>query len=418
MMTTARVRSTALQPPNPTIHTSESRERLWICMYTPSADGGHARYTHDLLQALASLDDPPLEMSLVTCGDLDSRYRETSYSIHDVLPPIVHRSLYRHRITWAVSRAAYYARRERALLQWTAKGAPPDVIHVQEYTPWLAPRDFHWLRSRNIRVCFTVHNIRPHTYPPLVPSQLYDQLNRHAWRSCDALFVHTSGLGDDLDRFLGPGHPPIFVTPHGLWSGAPSCAVDAELTVAGGTRLLFFGTIRRNKGLHVLLSALRLLPDYSLTIAGAPVDTEYAAQIRAQLAELPNGQVRLLDRFMEDEEIPTLFAEGDLVVLPYTTFAAQSGVLHDALAYRRPVVVTDIGALGESVRGWGVGEVTAPGDATALAQAIRRATEPSNYRAAISALSWVAAELSWEHTARLTASAYRTICAPRRVIPC
>src|SRR5207253_4105308 len=65
-----------------------------------------------------------------------------------------------------------------------------------------------------------------------------------------------------------------------------------------------------------------------------------------------------------------LFRETSVVVLPYTSFASQSGVLHDAYAHGRPVVVTDVGALGDTVREDGTGLVVPPGDPVALGRAI------------------------------------------------
>src|SRR5205085_173798 len=67
-----------------------------------------------------------------------------------------------------------------------------------------------------------------------------------------------------------------------------------------------------------------------------------------------------------------LFRQASVVVLPYTSFASQSGVLHDAYAQGRPVIVTDVGALGETVREDGTGVVIPSGDAATLAQSIER----------------------------------------------
>ena len=75
-----------------------------------------------------------------------------------------------------------------------------------------------------------------------------------------------------------------------------------------------------------------------------------------------------------------LFAQASIVVLPYTSFASQSGVLHDAYGHGRPVVVTDVGALGRSVREDGTGLVAPPGEAAELAVCITQALEPSNWQ--------------------------------------
>jgi glycosyltransferase involved in cell wall biosynthesis len=135
-------------------------------------------------------------------------------------------------------------------------------------------------------------------------------------------------------------------------------------------RVLFFGTFRRNKGIEDLLEAIRLLgdrKDYRFTIAGRGDDrlmtlvrTAAAAdpRITAELGYVPAGRKS------------ELTAAARLMVLPYTTFASQSAVLHDAYGHGRPVLVSDVGALGDTVREDGTGEVVPPSAPQDLADAI------------------------------------------------
>jgi glycosyltransferase involved in cell wall biosynthesis len=269
----------------------------------------------------------------------------------------------------------------------------------------LAPAHFRRLKARGHRLYVTVHNLYPHRYLPERARPLYRRLLRSAWRQCDGLFVHTESLREQLARFLGAGHPPIFVTPHGVWNHH-GAAVDPEARRAS-RRLLFFGAIRRNKGLPVLLEAMADLRDCTLTVAGAFEDDRHRDEVAALIAALPPGRVELVDRFVPDEEVGELFAASALAVLPYTSFAAQSGVLHDALAHGLPVVVTDVGSLGESVRGWGIGAVAPAGDAGALAAAIRTTLDPERYREGAAAVVRARDDLSWARTAALTVAAYR-----------
>ena len=95
-------------------------------------------------------------------------------------------------------------------------------------------------------------------------------------------------------------------------------------------RLLCFGAIRPYKGLHVLLRALELLPQCDLTVAGEPEEPRYLEQVRDLARRLPPGHVELIDRFVSEQEVADLFGRSGLVVLPYTSFSAQSGVLHQA----------------------------------------------------------------------------------------
>jgi glycosyltransferase involved in cell wall biosynthesis len=124
---------------------------------------------------------------------------------------------------------------------------------------------------------------------------------------------------------------------------------------------------------------------------------------------LPAGCVELRDHFVSDAEATDLFETCSLVVLPYTSFASQSGVLHQALAHGRPVVVSEVGALGESVRTWRVGAVVPPGDAKALAGAITRMLQPESYRAAAAASVKVRGDLTWASMAEATSEVYRSV---------
>ncbi len=390
----------------------ESRP-LNVCMYTPSASGGHARYTHELLSAVAELGRAQeVSPSLVTSVDLDANYRKAPYPIYDILPPLVHRSAFRGTLSWGTSRIHHYYKRDSGFLKWVQEHPKESQgIHFQEYATWLAPQHFRWLKARGRRLFFTVHNIYPHRRLPGALHPLYRYWMRAAWRQCDALLVHTADLRGRLAEFLGAGHPPIFVTPHGVWKaagGTQAATMSIEERVRR-RRLLFFGVVRQNKGLPVLLRAMESLDDCTLTVAGAFEDVGYRDHVRGLIDRLPPGQVELIDGFVEDEHLAQLFGQSDLLVLPYTSFAAQSGVLHDALAYGLPVVASDVGSLGESVRRWSIGEVVAPNDVPGLAEAIRSMLVAHRYSVASRAVEEVRENLSWERTAEATLEAYRSV---------
>jgi glycosyltransferase involved in cell wall biosynthesis len=384
---------------------------LNVLMYTPTPNGGHALYTQELLTALAEVGpNRGVSAELVTSVDLAPENQTTCYPIHRILPRLVPRNEYPNRFAWATSRVVYYTRRERAFLGWVAGRPDVDVIHFQEYTPWMAPRHCRELRRRGISLVFTVHNIYLHFYHNYVHNVVRDSALRTAWRECDALLVHSEGLRDALGEFLGPGHPPIHVTAHGVWRAYAAATAPPE-TAPGRHRLLFFGGIRPNKGLHVLLRAMDRLPQHDLTVAGEAEEDSYHEQIVRLARGLPADRIELIDRYVAEEEVPGFFDRSRLVVLPYTKFASQSGVLHQALAHWRPVVATDVGALGECVRQWGIGTVVPPDNEHALADGIAHALEPANYRAAVDAIGRVRDELTWTRMADATIDVYRSIVA-------
>jgi hypothetical protein len=87
-------------------------------MYTPSAHGGHARYAHELMTALARDPRRSYRYELVTSEDLHDAFRSDLYEVHAILPPLLHRRNYSNRITWATSRLANYPRREWKYHHW------------------------------------------------------------------------------------------------------------------------------------------------------------------------------------------------------------------------------------------------------------------------------------------------------------
>jgi glycosyltransferase involved in cell wall biosynthesis len=243
-----------------------------------------------------------------------------------------------------------------------------------------------------------------------VPKVVFHKWWRDAWKQCDALFVHTEGLRQTLRQFLDSEDPPIVVTPHGITEMLKDLPEQSAVPQSANLRhLLFFGVVAPNKGLHVLLQAMRELPEFRLTIAGDFKEASYKRKILDQITQLPKEQIRLIDRFVDDDEIPELFALSSLVVLPYTFFHAQSGVLQLAMKYGTPAVVSDLGGIGETVHARGIGECVTPNNPRALAEAIRRIAELQRYRAAKGAIEKTRGELSWKNTAELTWQAYLSV---------
>ena len=85
---------------------------------------------------------------------------------------------------------------------------------------------------------------------------------------------------------------------------------------------------------------------------------------RRRCRPTPPPGVRFVPRFVDDAEIPALFRRADLVVLPYREID-QSGVLFTALAFGKPLVLSDVGGFPE-VAAHGAAELVPPGDAAAL----------------------------------------------------
>jgi glycosyltransferase involved in cell wall biosynthesis len=120
-----------------------------------------------------------------------------------------------------------------------------------------------------------------------------------------------------------------------------------------------------------------------------------------------SDSVRFVTRFIADEELPAFFRRADVIVLPYarTERFDFSGVLATALAFGKPIVVSDIGGMREV----GAVRLVAPGDPEALHEALSELVRDPVAREELgrAAREAAAGAYSWDEAARLTAALYR-----------
>jgi len=174
--------------------------------------------------------------------------------------------------------------------------------------------------------------------------------------------------------------------------------VDAEVP-------LFFGTPRRVKGLDLLLDALEFVqrPRLRLLVAGELAGA--ARSLRERLAAPGiRGRVTVIDRYVPNEEVGTVFAAADVVVLPYRE-GARSGTLALAVGFGRPVLVTRVGGLPEYVEEGVTGRVVPAGDPSALAGALAGFFEHQDGPGMESALTGRAKPSAWDRLAGQVARA-------------
>jgi glycosyltransferase involved in cell wall biosynthesis len=382
-----------------------------ICMYTPSASGGHALYTRELLTALTEAGGTRGAVELVTSEDVEPQYRTKKYDVHAILPTLRERSSFSHGAAWAFDRVSHYARREMRLLAWLRTRPDITAVHFQEWTPWLAAPLFRRIQRMGKKVFYTVHNVVPHRYPARVPKALMHRWIRNGCRQAGGLFVHTDMLADELTRFLGRGPiPPITVVPHGVWTVPDAEDIPPLQARLDQKKLLFFGTIRRNKGLDLLLRAAPHLPGYSITVAGYPMERAYFQNEVLPLVEHARAagvKVDLIDRFVDDAEVGKLFRSHGALVLPYTPeFAAQSGVVFMALAYELPVVASEVGGLRDLLSQYKIGTTFAEFTPVALATAVQALDERMPGSELLQQMRAAKQRHSWQTAARATLSGY------------
>jgi glycosyltransferase involved in cell wall biosynthesis len=197
-------------------------------------------------------------------------------------------------------------------------------------------------------------------------------------RYADRIVMHSRPLADEFVHSTGIPRERVVVLPHPSFAGLTTAmsreAARCELGLPEEANLIvFFGQIRRYKGVDVLAAGMdrvfAVRQDVHLLVVGTAVDTELTHQLE-ELAERHRAGVTLMvsPRPVDGGVIDEAVSAADLVVLPFTD-ASQSGSVIHALSLDRPVLTTRVGELA-ALADLGVVAAVAPGDAELLAEAI------------------------------------------------
>jgi glycosyltransferase involved in cell wall biosynthesis len=261
-------------------------------------------------------------------------------------------------------------------LSWAAAGRrvqeiAPDVTIIQWWLPFFGPclgKIASMARKRS-KVIFLCHNIFSHEKMPIARTLVMSAL-KHG----DGFVVHSRADEKNLAHLM-PGVPvrrtvlPEFdLCPA---EGIAKSEARRRLGLTGPT-VLFFGLVRKYKGLMDLIEAMALvkMPDLTCLIAGEFYDRKQKYTSRIEQLGL-GKRIRMIDRYLPNEEVEQYFAASDAVILPYRT-ATQSAVLQLACRFERPVIATNAGGLPESIDDGCTGLLVPVGDPGSLAHAIER----------------------------------------------
>lgn len=248
------------------------------------------------------------------------------------------------------------------LLGRKIKNEKPDLVIFRFWMPFMGPSLGtlgRMIRGNNhTKIVAITDNIIPHE------KRAGDRLlTSYFLKSCDAFLTMSKSVLNDLQSFQ-IAKPAIF-NPHPMYEnfGEQVDPVQAKKKLGLDVEknyVLFFGFIRKYKGLDTLLKAFsdqRLKEkNLQLIIAGEYYDSPQAYEQLIDDLELRN-HVILANHYIEDSDVSLYFSAADLVAQTYKT-ATQSGVTQIAYYYNRPMLVTDVGGLSELVPHQKVGYVT------------------------------------------------------------
>ena len=276
----------------------------------------------------------------------------------------------------------------------------PDTVIVQWWHPWFAPCYWVLLRhlKKDIKIIFLCHNVLPHEGFPM--KRL---LSRMVLRKGTGFIVHSEQDEQDLKALVPT--PRFIRTVHPTYNQFRKRFIDKptarrELGIPDDQEmLLFFGFIRKYKGLTHLIRALPEIcaarPNAHLWVVGDFFDND-KADYEALIRE--NGcadKLTLVDGYLPDDRVEPYFAAADLCVLPYES-ATQSGVIQISYSFGCPVVATDVGGLPEVVLDGKTGYVVPALDDKALAAAVIRFFEENRTEYFAGWIEKEAEKYSWD----------------------
>lgn len=248
----------------------------------------------------------------------------------------------------------------------------PDIVIFKYWLPFFGPcfgticRIIRWRQStRVIAIC---DNVIPHEHRPA------DRLFTHyAFGAVDAYIVQSETVERDLRKMVQ--NPFYRRVAHPVYenfgSSIPKAEARKRLGLTGERIILFFGYVRRYKGLHTLIDAMKRLKEYmdiTLLAVGEFYDTE--ADYREHIArEGLENHVCVVSEYVPNEKVAEYFSAADVVVLPYHS-ATQSGIVQIAYNFDKPVIATSVGGLKEVVIDGVSGIIVPPENAQALSDAV------------------------------------------------
>ena len=254
-----------------------------------------------------------------------------------------------------------------------------DIIVVRFWLPFMGPALGTILRSvkknKHTRIICIADNIIPHEH------RIGDTaFTKYFLKSCDAFITMSSKVMEDLRKF--EKEKPAMLVQHPLYDNfgepVPKDEARKKLRINNeGLIILFFGFVRKYKGLDILLNAMKILKEnpkseirnLKLLVAGEFYEDEKSYQEQIDKLGIRDNLILRTD-FIPDSEVKYYLSAADAVIQPYRN-ATQSGVTPLAYHFEKPMIVTNVGGLPTLVPHEKVGLVAEP-SAESIAAAIVR----------------------------------------------
>jgi glycosyltransferase involved in cell wall biosynthesis len=248
----------------------------------------------------------------------------------------------------------------------------PDLLIVRFWIPFLAPCLGTISRivksNKHTKVIAIIDNMIPHE-----KRKGDHMLTKYFANSMDGFLTMSEKVSKDVKLFSSK---PLMLSPHPIFAhfgeALPKQAARQALGINATDKIiLFFGFIRQYKGLDILLKAMATESIKNASIKLMIVGEFYEdAQPYYDLIKTLGISERIIlhTEFVADKEVKKYVCAADFIIQPYRN-ATQSGVTPLAYHFEIPMLVTNVGALADTVPNGKCGVVVEP-NVDAIAQGI------------------------------------------------
>lgn len=253
------------------------------------------------------------------------------------------------------------------------------LIIVRYWLPFMGPCLGTILRiakkNSHSKILCIADNVIPHEHRPGDK-----QFTQYFIKPVDRFITMSRDVLNDLKTFTAK---PSEYTPHPLYDNygeavSKAAACEKLHLDPDAKYLLFFGFIRKYKGLDLLLEAMsdpRVQGlGIKLIVAGEYYDDRSFYDGLIDKYKLHNS-LKLFTDFIPNDEVKYYFGAAGLVVQPYRS-ATQSGITQVAYHFEKPMITTDVGGLSEVVPDGKVGFVAQPNVPSIANAIVRFFTQP------------------------------------------
>lgn len=281
-----------------------------------------------------------------------------------------------------------------------------DLIIYKYWIPFFAIQysviSFFAKVFRKTKVMYICDNVIPHEkrFADII-------LTKIAFLFVDYFLVQSKTVENELKLF-NKKNKPYILTPHPIYNifgdnigkveSAEIISSKYKINLQSKKILLFFGYIRKYKGLMNIIEAMNIIrnkfPEALLLVAGEFYEdsTPYYNRIKELNLE---KNISIVSDFIPDEDVKYFFSAADSAVLPYSS-ASQSGIVQIAYHFNKPVIASNIGGIGEVIVEGKTGLLVPPDNPSLLADAIIKFYEDNLEDSLINGIISEKEKYSWE----------------------